>query len=163
MINPNEAPKGYVAVKAPSHGRACVSCAFIKYGAKCLDSDCHEKFRKDRTSVIFIPRESNLDELSVMTTAEAIAEAKRWKESHDHVCKELASCVEARDENAKLCEDAREELERTKNHSALWMTRYYEKETELAESNSKVRDLERLIDKLKGQLTFALETLAGKR
>lgn len=35
-----------------------------------------------------------------------------WKRSHDHVCKELASCEDDRDQNAKLCEEARQQRDR---------------------------------------------------
>lgn len=69
-------------------------------------------------------------------------EAATWKYAHDHVCKELAACEKARDENAKLWEEAQDEASR-------WKAACFERDE--------------LIAKLKAQLTTALESIARMR
>lgn len=194
MIDPNEAPEGFVAVEAPTHEWPCISCAFKVDDARCLDSACYKGSRKDRTNVIFIPREkSNLAEFSAIgELAEAKAEidnltvkladlikknaelenrvenqkgrirylegatshatgtplskakdeAAQWKLAHDQVCRKFADCENARDENAKLCEEAHDE-------AARWKAACLERDE--------------LIAKLKAQLTTALESIARMR
>ena len=52
MIDPNEAPEGYLAVEY----RGCDGCAF-KYGsADCLFAECTAIRRKDRHDVIFVKK-----------------------------------------------------------------------------------------------------------
>ena len=167
MIDPNEAPDGFIAAEEI---QGCKGCAFLSDRKDCsnIHARCFSYERDDQENVIFIPREqsnlakpsnivnfaeakaeikkspkSNLAEFSnIGEQAEAKAEIERWKSSHDHVCRELAACENARDENARLCEVAREE-------SARW--------------KAECRDRDGLIAKLKAQLTTALEAIARMR
>jgi len=143
MIYPNEAPDGFLAV-APKIG--CKGCSFLNYDEICTleNFSCYPSERTDGEDVIFIPREqSNLAEFSAIgELAEASAEIERWKSSHDHVCRKFADCENARDENARLCEEAQEE-------AAKW--------------RSACRDRDDLIAKLKAQLTTALDAIARMR
>lgn len=135
MIDPNEAPEGFVA----KPGDTCDGCWFFANNEKgCPNVECHQSGRKDGEDVIFIPREkSNLGEL-----AEAKAEAAQWKLAHDQVCRKFADCENARDENAKLWEQSQDEAARWK---------------------AACRDSDDLIAKLKAQLTAALEAIARMR
>jgi len=45
----------------------------------------------------------------VRTKQEIILQRDAWKSSHDHVCQELAKCEEARDENARMVDEARKQ------------------------------------------------------
>lgn len=137
MIDPNEAPEGFVAVDVK---RSCEGCSFVD--TSCPSISCLRSSRKDGESVIFIPREkSNLAE-SGDELAEARAEIERWKSSHDHVCRKFADCENARDENARLCEEARDEAARYK---------------------AGFLEQKELIAKLKAQLTTALDAIARMR
>ena len=49
-------------------------------------------------------------------------ERNEWKISHDHVCRELAACENARDENAALCEEARKDVEKANAHKRVLKT-----------------------------------------
>lgn len=57
-FDPNHAPDGYVAVKQPS--RQCIGCALHERTLidECLPAACTAKDRPDRTTVIFIRRDS---------------------------------------------------------------------------------------------------------
>jgi len=88
MINPNEAPEGFVAVEET---RGCNGCAFDHDNPRCLTASCSSTNRTDKTNVIFIPREkSNLAESSELQKAKD--EAAQWK----------AACLERDDLIAKL-------------------------------------------------------------
>jgi len=215
MIDPNEAPDGFVAVATPSHGWACKQCCLYSEDAICIKSPCRGSVRKDGESVIFIPREkSNLAEFSAIgELAEARAmikeleginhgitfqndglkrkiaaqrerirqlegatnhatgtplskakdEAARWKSSHDHVCRKFADCENARDENARLCEEAREELKRWQDLAAKYSKEREHNANEALRWQAECRDRDGLIAKLKAQLTAALESIARTR
>lgn len=55
--------------------------------------------------------ERERDELKRWTSVNGVLELQRerdeWKRSHDHVCRELSSCENARDQNAEMAEQAR--------------------------------------------------------
>ena len=52
MIDPNDAPRGYVAVE----GNGCFGCAFKYRSADCLYAECTASHRKDGHYVIFVKR-----------------------------------------------------------------------------------------------------------
>jgi len=55
MIDPKEAPEGYIAIAGPDDG-LCGNCAFNKKSAQrqCFDAACSPKLRNDKENVIFI-------------------------------------------------------------------------------------------------------------
>ena len=53
MIDPNEAPEGYLAVKG---NNGCFECAFKNRSADCLSADCTPNNRKDLCHVIFVKK-----------------------------------------------------------------------------------------------------------
>jgi hypothetical protein len=57
MIDPNEAPDGYIAVPwYDTEHAGCAACAFSgERIAECIEVLCCENNRKDRTSVYFVP------------------------------------------------------------------------------------------------------------
>lgn len=182
MIDPNEAPEGYIA--KPVIG-SCRGCWFDKNG-HCPTDPCGKRQRRDGENVIFIPREkSNIAEIAnTNEMAEAKLEAERWESSHDHVCKELAACEEARDQNAELYEQEKalheitrlggirhlEELIQTKDELKRWqdIAAQYSQErehnaNEALRWKAECRDLTDLVAKLKAQLTAALEAIKRSR
>jgi len=175
MIDPNEAPDGFVAVSPyKKNGHICSGCAFYKDDeCQMSDSLCFPSWRKDGERVIFIPREasifipheeSNLEEFSAIgELAEAKAEIERWKSSHDHVCRKFADCENARDENARLCEEARDELKRWQDLAAKYSKEREHNANEALRWQAECRDRDGLIAKLKAQLTTALESIARMR
>lgn len=141
MIDPNEAPEGFVA----KPGDTCDGCWFFANNEQgCPDVECHQSGRKDGEDVIFIALEkSNLAEFSATgELAEAKAEAAQWKLAHDQVCRKFADCENARDENAKLWEQSQDE-------AARWKAACLERDE--------------LIAKLKSQLTTAIKTIDRMR
>ena len=52
MIDPNEAPEGYLAVE----GSGCFGCAFKYISADCLSAECAAGRRKDGHYVIFVKK-----------------------------------------------------------------------------------------------------------
>ena len=52
MVDPNEAPEGYLAVECCG----CDGCAFKYISAECLSAECASKRRKDGHYVIFVKK-----------------------------------------------------------------------------------------------------------
>ena len=52
MIDPNEAPEGYLAVE----GSGCFGCAFTYVDEGCLGAICGGGYRKDGCNVIFVKK-----------------------------------------------------------------------------------------------------------
>jgi len=178
MIDPNEAPDGFVAVEGKL---ACRGCFFDQEGgcgsprSKCLRSE-----RDDKQSVIFIPREkSNLAEFSAIgELAEARAEIEQLRDSVANQAERIrylegatnhatgTPLSKSKDEAARwksshdhvckelaACENARDEnarlCEEARDDAAKW--------------RSSCRDRDDLIGKLKAQLTTALDAIARMR
>jgi hypothetical protein len=53
-LNPNEAPEGFIAVKAPDD-KCSVDCALLGCSA-CAQAVCEKEKRKDKTSVYFVKK-----------------------------------------------------------------------------------------------------------
>ena len=54
MVDPNEAPEGYLAVGYGEKG--CVPCSFTIYSKECISFPCSARGRKDGCYVIFVKK-----------------------------------------------------------------------------------------------------------
>lgn len=66
MLNKNEAPEGFEAVKfiKTSTNFHCDNCDITEMSNEdCLSNPCHESARKDGTTVYFVRRTSNMSAL----------------------------------------------------------------------------------------------------
>jgi len=57
MLDPNEAPEGYIAVEWDKHIDRCEFCAFTDDELACMDAHCYDTYRKDKSNVYFIKKE----------------------------------------------------------------------------------------------------------
>ena len=56
MIDPNEAPEGYLAVDDSGGENCCVPCSFTVYSKKCISFPCSAPRRKDGCHVFFVKK-----------------------------------------------------------------------------------------------------------
>ena len=54
MLDPNEAPDGYIAVERVEHMDDCEFCAFTDDELACMDAHCYDNYRNYKTQGYFI-------------------------------------------------------------------------------------------------------------
>ena len=56
MVDPNEAPEGYLAVGDSDGAKGCAPCSFTVYSKGCISFPCAASRRKDGCYVFFVKK-----------------------------------------------------------------------------------------------------------